>query len=340
MPNNAPTLEILEFDKKTVASQENLAESVRPEEKVDVRLRAQDEDGNLLYLALVDEDGDIISSEECGSQRGIQCTITLQIEAPDKANEVVIFSAIAMDDRDASSEPISMQIETVRVSAGGGGGGGSTAPSAPASTPSDTATPTATATPVPTSTPAPTATPVPGSTPAPTATPTATATPVPTSTPAPTATPVPTSTPVPTPTLTPVPNIFLSVESGNINVGGTIELDVILSEAPKGLSGFDIYVSLSDASVAEITAVEYNSDLPFNDAPEVPDFEVNLFALDFEEEIQSGATNILFATLTFRGLAQGATSINITTGIVGVNSDDALDIDNNPTLVAGTLTVQ
>ena len=52
-------------------------------------------------------------------------------------------------------------------------------------------------------------------------------------------------------------SINLTVEGRSGGVGETLSVPIILSEAPNGISGFDLMVTLDDSSVASITDAQF-----------------------------------------------------------------------------------
>ena len=227
VPNVPPVLIVLELDDKSVSSQDDLFSNVRIDEEVAVKVRATDEDKNLDFVALLDVNDKILVRDDCGDQRRHQCTKSLKITAPSKANRTKEFGAIAVDLQGQWSAITRLSIKTKPRSSGGGGGGGNSSGGGGSSNPTSTPVPTATFTPVPT----PTFTPLP----------TATFTPVPTATftPTPTSTPGsgPTSTPTITPTSTPLPPPILSVADGTGSASQTIQVDIELEQIFDGIAG-------------------------------------------------------------------------------------------------------
>ena len=120
---------------------------------------------------------------------------------------------------------------------------------------------------------------------------------------------------------------------------GSTTIDIIIDELPRGLSGFDIDVVLGDPSIGEITAVDYNTDLALSIAPSLPASQVNLFASDLGQNISTSTSPVILATLTINPLAQGTSSIDVSLGTLGIDSDDPANIDYSITLVAGSFTV-
>lgn len=101
---------------------------------------------------------------------------------------------------------------------------------------------------------------------------------------------------------------------GSPTVGNTTTIDIVADDLPDGLSGFEINVALADTAIADITAVQYHTDLSPTIAPSLPADSVDLFAADVDEQIQAGASGVTLATLTVQGTAKGTTSVDITIG--------------------------
>ena len=125
---------MLEFDRRSAKSEEDLIRTVRTEEEIDVLLRANDEDENLSHVLLRGKKGNEIVRLDCHESQLSQCTALLTITAPDRAERTVEFSAVAVDHRQEESAPIFMTLITESRRPSGGGGGGSSS-SQPASTP-------------------------------------------------------------------------------------------------------------------------------------------------------------------------------------------------------------
>ena len=81
--NVAPQFEVIEFDRKTVLSDIDLSTSVKPEEEFETRVRGKDDDGNMSYIVLEEEDGTVLEREDCGPRRGSQCTVIWRLTAPE-----------------------------------------------------------------------------------------------------------------------------------------------------------------------------------------------------------------------------------------------------------------
>jgi hypothetical protein len=190
-------------------------------------------------------------------------------------------------------------------------------PSEPAtSSPDSDESPTAPATPTPRSTSLPPATST--STPVPASTPISVLSPRPTSTPAPTATSTPTPQPV-QPSPAGAPTLLLLSERQSIGAGEEIEIELVLSEASKGLSGFDIILSLRNEAAAELTGGEM-PDFGLTSVTGMPGDSAHLRAVDLSSLVASGSSNVLLATLRLKGESAGVAGLAI--------SINALDDDS------------
>ena len=121
-------------------------------------------------------------------------------------------------------------------------------------------------------------------------------------------------------------------------VGETVSIPVVLDSAPGGISGYGITVSLSNPSVATITAVAFPDWASLKSASALPSGQVVLKSVDLSQQVPVGGTGVLLATLTVKGTATGSTSVVIT-------PDPSLGVQNRNgdlypiTASPGTLTV-
>jgi|GEM_PF-1180081 len=129
------------------------------------------------------------------------------------------------------------------------------------------------------------------------------------------------------------------VEDGNINaIGATTEIDIMLDTAPDGLSGYNMTISLSDPGIAEILSVEFPTWAPegLYANSTLPADTVWLKAADLLQQVDPGATNVLLATLTIRGDAEGSCTID---AVVTKMDPDGAGDPINPSVDPGSLTV-
>jgi len=127
----------------------------------------------------------------------------------------------------------------------------------------------------------------------------------------------------------------LTAQSGNIAIGELVSIPIILSDAPNGVSGFDIIVSLSKASVGAIIDADISS-MGLTQVTQISSSKVQLKAVDLGGAVESGASNIVLATLTLQGIKRGATDIQISVTILDDDSGYPITTD----IVNGALTVK
>ena len=121
-------------------------------------------------------------------------------------------------------------------------------------------------------------------------------------------------------------------------IGNTVQIPIVLDSAPGGISGYRIAASLSDPSVATITAVAFPDWASLKSSSDLPTDRVALQGVDLSQQLPVGATGVVLATLTVKGKATGSTSIVITPD----PSMDVQDRNGNQypvTTPPGTLTV-
>jgi|GEM_PF-1893147 len=107
-----------------------------------------------------------------------------------------------------------------------------------------------------------------------------------------------------------------TVGTGNfqiLNVGDTITVPITLDTAPNGISGYKITVTLSDTSIAEITAVAFPAWATVMQSPTLPAGKATLGAMDLGRGVPLQATYVQLASLTVKGKGVGTADIAITT---------------------------
>jgi hypothetical protein len=128
----------------------------------------------------------------------------------------------------------------------------------------------------------------------------------------------------------------IAADNGFISsLGATTTIRITLDEAPNGLSGYTVTVSLSAPAVAEVIDVSFPDWGSLNDNSALPTDSLWMKAVDLDHEIEAGATDIELGTVTIRGDAQGTCAVTVTI-------DRVDDDDGNPmscSASAGALTV-
>jgi len=128
----------------------------------------------------------------------------------------------------------------------------------------------------------------------------------------------------------------VEVDDGQIDtVGSTTTVDIVLNEAPDGLSGYNLTVSMSNASVAEIVSVNFPLWATLHTNSTLPEDSVWIKAADLMDDVKSGATNITLTTLTLRGDNEGTSEIIVT--VAKMDDDSGYPID--PSADTGHLVV-
>ena len=104
-------------------------------------------------------------------------------------------------------------------------------------------------------------------------------------------------------------------------------LNLTIDNLPSGLSGYNITVSLSNESVAEIISVDFPSWAVVNSNGSLSGDSVWLKGADLMDGIKSGTSNVLLATLTVRGDIPGNTNVVIT--VESMDDDGGNQINSN-----------
>jgi PKD repeat protein len=99
-----------------------------------------------------------------------------------------------------------------------------------------------------------------------------------------------------------------------------VELNLVLVKAPRGLQKYDIVLSVSDSSVAQIKGVRSGAiDPRFLQVVQQSPDELEFRAADFKTQIQPGAEEVILATIVLVGMSKGEAALEIE---VKVMTDD------------------
>jgi len=104
-------------------------------------------------------------------------------------------------------------------------------------------------------------------------------------------------------------SIGMTPSTVTIYKGKTVEINLVLDEAPAGLAGYDLVVRLSNPQVAEFPEVTYPSWAALHNTTRRADGSVRISGVDLSREVSPGATEIPIATLTLRGISGGSSAI-------------------------------
>lgn len=103
--------------------------------------------------------------------------------------------------------------------------------------------------------------------------------------------------------------------------GGVTTVSLILDTAPDGFSGYRILISMEDPSIAEVSAVTLPGWAELPEITGVPGPEVSITAVDLMSKVEKGASGILLATLSVKGLSPGTTEILLSDPIFDDDED-------------------
>lgn len=132
----------------------------------------------------------------------------------------------------------------------------------------------------------------------------------------------------------------INISDATVKEDASTSVDVTMSEAPSGLAGYDIVLGVENNSTATITDAEIAEKFTLSEV-NVSDngtsMMVNLRAVDLEENVQEGATNISLADIDIEGKTAGETNLAVQE-IRRVDDDNgtAINVSSN----SGQITVE
>lgn len=127
----------------------------------------------------------------------------------------------------------------------------------------------------------------------------------------------------------------LAASNASVVVGQTASVPLVLSEAPLGLAGYELTVTLSNPTVARLVGAKLPA-FGLTSQVLISSSEIRLKAADITRLVEAGAANSTLATLAVEGLKKGKTEIHIQ--ITRLDDDEGYPIDAR--VVDGGLTVQ
>ncbi|WP_157199963.1 PKD domain-containing protein [Methanogenium cariaci] len=119
---------------------------------------------------------------------------------------------------------------------------------------------------------------------------------------------------------------FTPPNSAEIGVGETVEVAIVIDEFTTGLSGYNLTVTLDDASVAEVTAVSFPDWAGINENGTLPSGSVWIKAADLSDGVSAGAADVTLTTLTISGLDGGSANITATVSLMDDDDGSAIDV--------------
>ena len=127
----------------------------------------------------------------------------------------------------------------------------------------------------------------------------------------------------------------LSVQGATIGVGQTATLPIVLSDAPNGLAGLDITVTLGKTNVASIVGAELAA-FGLTSVDQISPTEIRFRAADLAGIVETGAVDTTLATLTVYGDKRGSTDVLIK--VLRLDDEDGSPI--GAAVLTGTVSVK
>ena len=111
--NAPPTIQVMTYSGRPFPDDQTYKVNISGS-RVSIRLRGLDDDGNLDYLAVVNEDDEIQGRADCDATMGSECTLEVTIPSPTEYDRAFRYYGIAVDSEGAISEK-STRIEITSV---------------------------------------------------------------------------------------------------------------------------------------------------------------------------------------------------------------------------------
>lgn len=125
-------------------------------------------------------------------------------------------------------------------------------------------------------------------------------------------------------TVSDAPTISVTPATQSFPLATTYDYQIVMNGAPNGLAGYDFVVSLTNTDIAEITTVVYPTWAGTKKTGALPADSVKVSAVDDNNGVSAGATNVLLATITIRGDSTGTTPITVSAVNMDADSDGAI----------------
>ena len=130
--------------------------------------------------------------------------------------------------------------------------------------------------------------------------------------------------------------VTVSVQPVTLSPGESGTADIILDSAPSGLSGYQMTVQSENGAVGVVTGATFPSWAALSEAVSAEGGSYAIRAIDLNSKVESGATEVVFATLSVKAVGSGNTQITIKNLQIDDDAGNALSAETK----AGILTVQ
>lgn len=127
----------------------------------------------------------------------------------------------------------------------------------------------------------------------------------------------------------PRPSVYFETLGIALSQNSSRSVNLILDSASNGLSGYNITISLSNASVASFGSIDFPEWAALHSNGYVLSSSVWIKAVDLNHQVDNCSTNVILANVTFQGDNPGYTKVTIT---IGQMDDDRGTVINPQTL--------
>ena len=126
--------------------------------------------------------------------------------------------------------------------------------------------------------------------------------------------------------------LSVSPPNGSQAIGGTSQYQLVLDNLPRGLSGYDLIVTLANPAVADIAGITFPSWNGLNRTTQISPGSFKIVGTDLRSQVEPGAGNVVLATISVHGDSAGTTPIVI--------SDVHMDADDGSMIIPGIINGQ
>ena len=105
--------------------------------------------------------------------------------------------------------------------------------------------------------------------------------------------------------------LYIEAPKDTIYVDESIEIKIVLSEAPNGLSGYNISISIRNPSVVRTSRIIPPEWAALQTNGSISEDTVWIKVVDLYEKIQSGSENIILASIVLEGLSEGTVELQV-----------------------------
>ncbi|WP_342678680.1 lectin like domain-containing protein [Methanofollis sp. UBA420] len=106
------------------------------------------------------------------------------------------------------------------------------------------------------------------------------------------------------------PKLSFSTGQASLDAGDETEVSITMNRAPWGLAGYEMNVSVADPEVATVTGASFPDWARLNLSRET-DGGVMMRAVDLDDTVRAGDTNVVLGTVRVKGLLGGTSNLRI-----------------------------